>query len=65
MELTYREGVKYPERVLSRSDDVSALYEQYGTDVLRLCFSYMRNRPDAEDAVQENIPEDMAETGLL
>lgn len=55
MELTYREGVKYPEKVLSRSDDVSALYEQYGTDVLRLCFSYMRNRPDAEDAVQETF----------
>ena len=55
MELIYENGLQCRERVLSPSDSVSALYEQYGTDVLRLCFTYMHNRPDAEDAVQETF----------
>ncbi len=55
MELIFENGAKCPERLLSRSDIVSALYEQYGTDVLRLCFTYLHNRPDAEDAAQETF----------
>ncbi len=39
----------------SASAVVSAWYHQYGTDVLRLCFMYMRNRNDAEDAAQETF----------
>ena len=57
MELTYKDGTTGPERIkpCSASEIVSAWYDQYGTDVLRLCFTYMRNRPDAEDATQETF----------
>ena len=39
----------------SASAVVSAWYDRYGTDVLRLCYMYMRNRSDAEDALQETF----------
>ncbi len=57
MELTYKIGAAGPERTKPRSasEVVSAWYDQYGTDVLRLCFMYMRNRHDAEDAAQETF----------
>ena len=57
MEPTYETGADGPERtkLCSASEVVSAWYDQYGTDVLRLCFMYMRNRPDAEDATQETF----------
>ena len=57
MELTYKARAADPERTkpYSASEVVSAWYDQYGTDVLRLCFMYMRNRPDAEDATQETF----------
>jgi len=57
MELTYENRAVGPERTkpCSASEVVSAWYDQYGTDVLRLCFMYMRNRPDAEDATQETF----------
>lgn len=57
MELTYKTGAAGAERTkpCSASEVVSAWYDQYGTDVLRLCFMYMRNRPDAEDATQETF----------
>ena len=57
MELTYDNGTVRSGKLLSRSASavVSAWYDQYGTDVLRLCFMYMRNRPDAEDAAQETF----------
>ena len=57
MELTYKARAAGPEKAKPRSasEIVSAWYDQYGTDVLRLCFMYMRNRPDAEDATQETF----------
>ncbi len=57
MELTYENRAVAPDRVMmnAASAVVSAWYDQYGTDVLRLCFMYMRNRSDAEDATQETF----------
>ena len=57
MELIYEKACSCPEQELpcSASAVVSAWYDQYGTDVLRLCFMYMRNRTDAEDATQETF----------
>ena len=57
MELTYKTGAAGPERTKPRSasEVVSAWYDQYGTDILRLCFMYLRNRSDAEDATQETF----------
>ena len=57
MELTYENGAAIPNRLTKNpaSTVVSGWYDQYGTDVLRLCFMYMRNRLDAEDATQETF----------
>ncbi len=57
MELTYETGAAIPDTMMMNSASVvvSAWYDQYGTDVLRLCFMYMRNRSDAEDATQETF----------
>ncbi|MBQ2658706.1 MAG: sigma-70 family RNA polymerase sigma factor [Erysipelotrichaceae bacterium] len=57
MELTYENGAAIPNRLTKNpaSTVVSGWYDQYGTDVLRLCFMYMRNRLDAEDATQETL----------
>ncbi len=57
MELSYITGTADPERTkpCSAAEVVSVLYDQYGADVLRLCFMYMRNRTDAEDATQETF----------
>ena len=57
MELTYKNGALCPEQAPAQSAAavVSAWYDRYGTDVLRLCFLYMRNRADAEDALQETF----------
>ncbi len=57
MELTYKARAAGPEKAKPRSASGvgSAWYDQYGTDVLRLCLMYMRNRPDAEDATQETF----------
>ena len=57
MELIFESNAVSPEMVSSRSVSavVSDLYDRYGTDVLRLCFTYMRNCPDAEDATQETF----------
>ena len=57
MELTYQKAGPCSERaaLCSAAAVVSAWYDQYGTDVLRLCFTYMRNRTDAEDAAQETF----------
>ena len=30
-------------------------YDQYGTDVLRYCYMFLGNRPDAEDATQDTF----------
>ena len=32
------------------------VYDAYMQDVYRLCFSYMKNKMDTEDAVQETLP---------
>lgn len=55
MELTYKNtgACSEQETLHIAAAVVSAWYDQYGTDVLRLCFTYMRNRADAEDALQE------------
>ena len=57
MELTYENGAAIPDRMMTNSASVvvSAWYDQYGTDILRLCFMYLRNRSDAEDATQETF----------
>ena len=33
-------------------DELAELFEQYGTDVFRLAFSYLGSRADAEDICQ-------------
>ena len=57
MELSYENAGTCSVQTLphSASAVVSAWYDQYGTDVLRLCFMYMRNKADAEDAAQETF----------
>lgn len=57
MELTDTIGTIHSEEnaACSASVIVSVWYDRYGTDVLRLCFMYMRNRADAEDALQETF----------
>ena len=50
------ESVRWKEKsACPASVIVSAWYDRYGTDVLRLCFMYMRNQADAEDALQETF----------
>ena len=57
MELTCESRTESPEMVPfgSIAAVVSDLYDRYRTEVLRLCITYMRNRPDAEDATQETF----------
>ena len=57
MELSYENAGTCSVQTLphSASAVVFAWYDQYGTDVLRLCFMYMRNKADAEDAAQETF----------
>ena len=57
MELTNTIGTIHSDEnaACSASVVVSAWYDRYGTDVLRLCFMYMRNLADAEDALQETF----------
>ena len=55
MELTWKEGLTAAGGRTDPSEVLSCLYDEYGTDVLRLCFMYMKNRPDAEDAAQETF----------
>ena len=57
MEMTSKNETAVPDMAMmhSASAVVSAWYDLYRTDVLRLCFMYMRNRPDAEDASQETF----------
>ncbi|MGD6843100.1 sigma-70 family RNA polymerase sigma factor [Bacillus infantis] len=38
---------------MDRHDTISELMDQYGTDVLHLAYSYVRNRQTAEDLAQE------------
>ena len=44
MELTYENRAAVPDRMMTNAASavVSAWYDQYGTDVLRLCFMYFR-----------------------
>ncbi len=59
MEATYQNETVHSGQLLtgaaSASAVISAWYTLYGTDVLRLCYMYMRNRTDAEDAAQETF----------
>ena len=55
MELTWKEGLTAAGGRTDPSESLSCLYDEYGTDVFRLCFMYMKNRPDAEDAAQETF----------
>lgn len=36
-----------------KEEEFTAVYEMYVDDIYRLCFSFMKNHMDAEDAVQE------------
>lgn len=38
-----------------REQEFTEVYETYVDDIYRLCFSFMKNRMDAEDAVQETF----------
>ncbi len=55
MQLTWKESRPAVRGLGDPSEALSRLYDEYGTDVLRLCFMYMKNRPDAEDAAQETF----------
>ena len=55
MQLTWKESRNSACGHTAPSEALSCLYDEYGTDVLRLCFMYMKNRPDAEDAAQETF----------
>lgn len=35
------------------TDDISQLFSDHGDEIFRLCFLYLRNREDAEDAAME------------
>lgn len=39
----------------SKEQEFTAAYEMYVDDIYRLCFSFMKNHMDAEDAVQETF----------
>ena len=38
-----------------KEGDFENTYEMYINDIYRLCFSFMKNQMDAEDAVQETF----------
>lgn len=38
-----------------KEHDFAKVYETYVIDIYRLCFSFMKNHMDAEDAVQETF----------
>lgn len=38
-----------------KAQEFAKVYETYVDDIYRLCFSFMKNRMDAEDAVQETF----------
>lgn len=38
-----------------KDEQLERLMKAYGSDVLRLCFFYLKNRSDAEDAAQETF----------
>lgn len=38
-----------------KEQEFTAVYEMYVDDIYRLCFSFMKNHMDAEDAVQETF----------
>lgn len=38
-----------------KAQEFAEVYETYVDDIYRLCFSFMKNRMDAEDAVQETF----------
>lgn len=40
---------------LYREREFTDVYERYADDIYRLCFSFMKNHMDAEDAVQETF----------
>ena len=40
---------------IANETTLSAWYDEYGTDVLRYCFMFLGNKPDAEDATQETF----------
>ena len=55
MQLTWKESPAAVRDRAAPSGVLSRLYDEYGTDVLRLCCMYMKNKPDAEDAAQETF----------
>jgi RNA polymerase sigma-70 factor (ECF subfamily) len=40
---------------ITEQQDINTLYEKYVDTVYRICFSYMKNKTDTEDAVQETF----------
>ena len=48
---------------IANETTLSAWYDEYGTDVLRYCFMFLGNRPDAEDATQETEDLDHQDRG--
>jgi RNA polymerase sigma-70 factor (ECF subfamily) len=53
----YREGVKpMVRKSLLRTDgEIAAVYERHKSTVYRVCFAYMKNPADTEDAVQDTF----------
>ncbi len=39
----------------SKNEQFACAYENYVNDIFRLCYSYMKNMPDAEDIVQDTF----------
>lgn len=40
---------------IGRKQEFTKVYETYVDDIFRLCYSFLKNRMDAEDAVQETF----------
>lgn len=46
------DGVNTPQRT---GEELTALYHRHADTVWRVCYSFMKNAPDAEDMVQETF----------
>ena len=44
-----------PNSLLRTDKEIAAIYERHRKAVYRLCYAYMKNPPDTEDAVQETF----------
>ena len=47
--------MNYPLSGADKEENFNQIYEHFVNDIYRLCFSFMKNTPDTEDAVQETF----------